>query len=267
MKKLVLPISLVAIIALTGCGGGGSNDNGGSDKQVKVKASDAYVVKLETNATAEYNGHVYTSNTVDAQGQIIFNVPKDFNESMAYYKIPKDAYVDVNMNGKWDANDTHIRMGLKAKGNFVANPIGTVILEQENPDMELYKQFENFDPVEAKKDIIKNPENHKLMAKIIAADSIAFAIKEATDNHKDAHAFCKTIRVDVLKNIDSNSSDGNDMVTLVNDLLAKANINKDKIIDKAQNELKTIDNIHKKYGNGEQEQAIKDLIKFTDGFK
>ncbi len=263
MKKLVLPISLTAIIALTGCGGGGPNGNT-SGKQVKVKASDAYVVKLETNATAEYNGHVYTSVTVGTKGEVVFNVPKDFNESMADYKIPADAWVDVDMDGKWDSKkDCHMRMALRAEGNFVANPIGTVILEQEKPDMELYKQFKNFDPVEAKKDIIKDPTNHRLLAKIIVSDSIAFAIKEAKDNHKNVHDFCKTIKVDVLENIDANS---NDMVVLVSNLLANTDINKDKIIDIAQNELKAIYNAHKKYKNGEKEKALKDLIKFTDGY-
>ena len=262
MKKLVLPISLTAIVALTGCGGGDPSGNSTSNKQVKIKASDAYVVKLETNATAEYNGHTYTSFTVDAGGEVVFNVPKDFNESMAIYKIPSDAKVDVNMNGKWDKNDTTIRMALKAQGNFVANPIGTAILEQESPDKELYKQFKDFDPIEAKKEIIKDPTNSKLMTKIIAADAIAFALKEATIEHKNAHETCKAIKIDTLKNMDSYN---NDIISLVNDLLANTDINKDKIIDIAQNELKAIYKAHKKYENGEKDRALKDLIKFTDG--
>ena len=261
MKKLVLPISLTAIIALTGCGGGGSNGNSTSNKQVKVKASDAYVVKLETNATAEYNGHVYTSNTVDAGGEIVFNVPKDFNESMAIYKIPSDAWVDVNMNGEWDKNDTRIRMALEAKGNCVANPIGTAILEQEKPDMKLYEKFKNFDPVEAKQEIIKDDTNSTLMAEIIASDAIASALQEATKEHKNTHETCKAIKIDTLNNMDSYS---NDTTALVNNLLANTNINKDTIIDRAQNELKAIHNAHKAH-NENKKQALKDLIKFTDG--
>ncbi len=261
MKKIVLPISLITAFALTGCGGGGSVSS--DTKEAKVKAADAYVVKLESPATAEYNGHTYESTTVNKNGEIVFKVPKNFDEAKAYYQIPKDAWVDVDMDGKCNEHiDKHIRMALKAYGNYVANPIGTVILEQDKPDMKLYEKYKNYDPVEAKEAVIKNPSDATLMAKVIAADSIAFALEEASAHHKNAHETCKAIRIETLKNIDSYK---NNSVALVNDLMANTDTDIGALIDKAQKEAQNIINAHKEYINGKEDQAIKDVIKFTDG--
>ena len=211
-----------------------------------VQVSDAYVVALQSPATMKVDGKEFNSTTVEANGTVVFEIPKDMNLSNAHINIPEDAIVDSDGDGVLSEKDQLIRMGLKAKGvDCVANPIATVVLEHN--DTKAYEDAKDFDPVEAKRKLIEESlsDAHK-KAMVALSDAIALLEKMAKENGKDAAAVVGKIDAKKIKEFIHTGADGEeDINNMLNnifaDALSEAEIDTDLFYDKVEEILNTID--------------------------
>jgi hypothetical protein len=192
-----------SIAVFTGCGGGGGSSSstagGETTKNVMIEASDANVIDLsQSPATAECNGNTYDSKNVN-NGVITFsNIPTSCNLDNILFKVPGDAIVDTDGDGKLSENDHVIRMALKTKGaGTVANPLTTLALE--NNDMATFELVKHFNPVKAKLALIKGEGDEKLKALVAASDVIADLIKSAKTKGVDVTEVLKKVDVKVVK--------------------------------------------------------------------
>lgn len=201
-------ISISSFI-LIGCGGSSnsSNEYGKTVKKVEITASDAYVVgfKKINPAVLETKDKNYSFTDVN-NGEVIFTIPANvsLDKNITFY-IPGDALVDTDGNGKLSDKDQEIRMPLITKeAGSVANPIATAALLAG--DEAAYQAAKTFDPVQAKKDLILNPDDNKTKALVVLSEGIAFLGKEAKTKGKDPLTVVKDVNTSVVKDLNTSAA-------------------------------------------------------------
>ena len=265
-------IASIAIVSsaafLVGCGGGSSHHS--STKTVKIKASDAYVVSLPTPATLTVNGQTFTTENVK-DGTITFTVPANVALDKPTFKVPGNAIVDTDGDGKLSPKDQVIRMPLEtASAGSVANPIATAALARD--DMKAYNVAHNFDPVQAKKDLILNPNNAKTKALVAVSDGIAFLAAEAKKKGKDPLKVVQAVNTDVIDELASNSNSAavENVTSIVQQVVApaatEAGVSADQVAQKVENVIKVIDTAAKavKEGKVNPNQALVAVVAVSD---
>ncbi len=280
ISGLIGIISFAAALALTGCQTDGCNLNdtqsgsGNSDntKSAKVRASDAYVVSLQSAATIKVGSQEFKTTSVEENGTVVFKgIPKDLNLSNATVYIPKDAIVDTDGDGVLSEKDQIIRMPLKAKGiEGVANPLATLALEHN--DTEAYEKFKNFDPVKAKIDLIKNPDNDKVKALVAISDAVALLVKEAKGKDKNVTEIMQKIKLALVKDIAEKNETASDVqeavIDTIDDAAQEAGVSEDNITKKVADVLKVIDTVHETIANEDSNitahQAVAAVIAVSD---
>ncbi len=226
-----------------------SQANGKTTKEVKIKASDAYVVALPTAATLKVGHKEFNSTKVEANGTIVFEVPNDLNISKAYFHIPKDAIVDADGDGNLSEADQIIRMPLLSKGkNAIANPLTTVALN--NNATTLYEKIKNFDPVAAKEELIKDPNNEHLKKLVVASEAIAMIAHKAQNNDANVTEVLNKIDFDKLQTIIDNNASFQEVkpefAKIFKDAKIEAGIDQN-ITKKVDDFVALIKEVHKKY--------------------
>jgi hypothetical protein len=245
MKKKIFSVSLIVSAFLVGCGSTGEDNTSSVPLILSVLASDAYVVKLKTPATLKIGDKEYNTTDVE-KGKIKFKVPKDINLSQdVKVSIPRDAIVDSNNNGKWDENDSKIRMPLETNSigdGYVANPLTTVALETNNTD--LLEKVKTFDPVEAKRELILNSDDNQTKVLVAASDGIAILSQKVEEKGKDPLVAMKEINTSAIEEAYKNPSDMN-ITNVLNKALSPAanyvGVDLSNVIDKVNGIMKVID--------------------------
>ena len=227
-----------------------------NSKEVKIKASDAYVVALPTAATLKVGNKEYKSTHVEANGTIVFDIPKGVDLSKAKITIPNDAIVDADGDGKLSEGDQIIRMALHTKGNAtIANPITTAALEKNASTV--FDKIKDFDPVAAKEKLIQNPQDEHLKKLVAVSEAIAFIAHQSQKNDIDPAKALEKIDFDKLKEIIENNTTLEESKDLLSQLFKDAEEeagteeNIERKIDKIMN---IIQKGHEKYKNAEEKE-------------
>jgi len=216
ISKIASLVLVSSAAFLIGCGGSSSSSSSDvnqtdvnqtetvtdANQTVTIKASDAYVVALPSPATLKVGGQEFNTTDVN-NGTITFTIPANITLDNTEFDVPGDAIVDADGDGKLSIDDQVIRMPLKTmEAGSIANPIATAALSRG--DNEAYTAAKSFDPVEAKKQLILNPNDTKTKALVAISDGIAFLASEAKKNGKDPLEVVKAVNTDIVQQVASN---------------------------------------------------------------
>ena len=270
MKKLSLALLITTTAMFIGCGGGSSSEQGNYEvlKSVNIKASDAYVVKLNSPAVAKCGDKNYTSTEVN-NGEITFKLPDNANVQNCTFTIPDDAIVDTDGDGNYSDADLPIRMGLKLKGLGIANPLTTYAVEKN--DQKTLEQTRNFDPVQAKIQVLNDINDTKSLNLAILSDTIADLADMAKKEGLDPNEIIKNIDVDqALINADNPDANISSVITdsilpAVSGTVLQQKI--DQINKKIEEEKQLAETLHKHIKNNilNKKEALEMMIAATDG--
>ena len=285
MKKIngmIGALSIAAAIVLSGCqtddtnsntNGAQGSANSSNTKSAKVRASDAYVVALQSAATMKAGNQEFNTTDVEENGTIVFKgIPKDLNLSDATVYIPGDAIVDTDGDGVLSSKDQIIRMALKAKGiDGIANQLATLALEQN--DTKAYEEFKNFDPVKAKIDLIKNPDNEQLKVLVAISDAVAMLAKEAKNKDKNVTEVTSKIKLSLIKRVMDKTDTVSDLQAAIIDTIDEASqeaeVSEDNITKNVLNVIKVINTAHDMVENGDEnataDKLVSAVIAVSDG--
>jgi hypothetical protein len=274
MKKLSKITSVIlagSAAMLIGCGGGGgSSHHKSSDKNVTITAADAYVVGLPTPATVTIGDKLYPSIAVN-NGKITFTVPANADVTASEFNVPGNAIVDTDGDGKLSPKDQVIRMPLKTMGEgSSANPIATAALARG--DNKAFEAAKNFDPVEAKKQLILNPDDPKTKALVAVSDGIAELAKTAKEKGIDPLEVVKEVNTEIVQQVVSNpemvtTQDITDVVQeVVKTAAQKAQVDPTEVAQKVKKVVEVIETAAKavKEGKLDPEKALVAIVAVSD---
>lgn len=146
--SIVAAGAILGLGLLSGCGGGSSGAAGAASSG--IGASDGYVIKLDTNATAfcSDTNLTHTSlNTVGAKGALTFSGVTLTDKCIV--TVPADAWIDADNNGSFNATvDKQVGFAMRAPGDakFVSQ-LTTYAVDANNTA--LMALVKDFDPVVA----------------------------------------------------------------------------------------------------------------------
>ena len=274
MKKLSKITSVIlagSAAMLIGCGGGGgSSHHKSSDKNVTITAADAYVVGLPTPATVIIGDKLYPSVAVN-NGKITFTVPANADVTASEFNVPGNAIVDTDGDGKLSPKDQVIRMPLKTMGEgSSANPIATAALARG--DNKAFEAAKNFDPVEAKKQLILNPDDPKTKALVAVSDGIAELAKTAKEKGIDPLEVVKEVNTEIVQQVVSNpevvtTQDITDVVQeVVKTAAQKAQVDPTEVAQKVKKVVEVIETAAKavKEKKLDPEKALVAIVAVSD---
>jgi hypothetical protein len=270
MKKLSLALLIGTTALFIGCGGGSSSEEGSYEvlKSTSITASDAYVVKLNTPAVAVCGDQNYTTTEV-TDGQVTFELPDTVDPSTCTYVIPDDAIVDTDGDGNYSTGDLPTRMGLTLQGLGVANPITTAAMEKN--DTQTLEQARNFDPVQAKLQLLQDVNNTEYQTMVALSDTIADLVQQAKNQGISTKELLQNIDLEAAiqstQNPDVNVTEAvtNAVLPAVSGTPLEENVT--QIVQKTQEELKLIEELHNHVAEGtiDHETALQLIIAASDG--
>jgi hypothetical protein len=223
MKKLLSSVVIAGIFI--GCGGSSSSSSSTTLKEISIKAADAYVVGF-ANSTYPTTDNADVVYEKVQNGVIYFTAPADLSTDTVEFNIPSTAIVDTDGDGKLSIKDSLIRMPLKTVGDGnIANPLTTAALAKN--DLAAFEKVKNFDPVEAKKQLIEklaNGENDPQLETLIAlSDATANIIKQAAAKNIDPMEVIKNVNTEIIVQITDDSSEyTEDISQVIQDALTPA---------------------------------------------
>jgi hypothetical protein len=272
MKKLSTALIISAASILIGCGGGGSSSQSDTTilktQETTIKASDAYVVKLITPATAVCaNGKTYTTTTVE-DGNVTFELDADVDPNSCKYYIPDDAIVDTDGDGVYSSADLPIRMPLSIEGTGVANPLTTTAME--NNDITTLVKSKNFDPVEAKAKLLQE-NNTTLEALVAASDAIADLVNAAKEQNVSVKKVLQNIDTSALKELETGEVNATELVKQLIEPVTNANPeladDAQKVMVKVETETQLINQLkeHIQQDHIDHKEALALILMATDG--